>query len=128
MQVVVQAVGEVRLVDGPRPNIGRLELKLNETDEYPWVTVCDDGFDNREAAVVCRQLGLPTEHATTIENQPFGPGNSTLTQFRNCDGDEDMAYDCTIIPEQYSSGNWFCARHEEVGVNCIQGEIDVQYT
>ena len=36
-----------------------------------------------------------------------------------------MAYDCNIIPEQYSSGNWYCFRSEEVGVNCIQGEIDV---
>ncbi|KAL8599287.1 hypothetical protein ACOMHN_008002 [Nucella lapillus] len=47
----------VRLV-GPLPDRGRLEVKFLSQS---WGTVCDDGFDTKDAAVVCRMLGLPTE-------------------------------------------------------------------
>ncbi len=43
----------VRLRDGPTPLQGRVEICKNNT----WGTVCDDGWNNLDAKVACRQLG-----------------------------------------------------------------------
>ena len=44
----------VRLVNGSTlPSQGRVEIQINET----WGTVCDDGFDNDDAGVICKMLG-----------------------------------------------------------------------
>ena len=45
--------GAVRLMGGPTPNQGRIELCFN----YAWGTVCDNGFNVSDAKVVCQQLG-----------------------------------------------------------------------
>jgi len=44
----------VRLVGGPSSEEGRLELNYNGV----WGTVCDDGFTDTAAAVVCLSLGF----------------------------------------------------------------------
>jgi len=44
----------VRLVGGPNPREGRLEVFYNEQ----WGTVCDDGFNEAAARVVCNTLGF----------------------------------------------------------------------
>jgi len=36
-------------------------------------TVCDDGFDNNDAAVICRMLGIPGR-AEAVKSSIFGEG------------------------------------------------------
>ena len=52
------SAGDLRLVDRFNNTVGvsrgRLEFFYNES----WGTVCDDGFQQPEAEVACRQLGF----------------------------------------------------------------------
>ncbi|KAG6933879.1 protease, serine 12, partial [Chelydra serpentina] len=43
----------IRLMDGENKKEGRVEIFINGQ----WGTICDDGWSDKDAAVVCRQLG-----------------------------------------------------------------------
>lgn len=49
--------GDVRIIDGTSPLIGRVEVCINGG----WGTVCSNYWTNDDATVVCRQLGYSTK-------------------------------------------------------------------
>ena len=52
--------GDIRLVGGKDSREGIVEICIN----YLWYTVCDKGWDNADASVVCRQAGIDAEGST----------------------------------------------------------------
>ena len=60
------APGEIRLAGSSIPDRGRVDVCVNGT----WGTICDDFWDNRDASVVCRQLGYSpfgmSSHVTLV--------------------------------------------------------------
>ncbi|KAI8515004.1 hypothetical protein Bbelb_075950 [Branchiostoma belcheri] len=89
----------IRLVGGRTLNEGRLELQdANDT----WGTVCDDGWDSRDTAVACRQLG----YRGGGEFRRFGTGTGPiLLDEMDCDGSELALFKCRIE----TLGNHDCA-------------------
>ena len=79
-----------------------------------WGTVCDDGFDDTDAKVVCRQLGLPTSGAVSHGSAYYGSGyGRVLLDDVRCSG-----YEYRL---EYCSSGWEsedCTHSEDVGVDC----------
>ena len=62
-----------RLAGGSSYNEGRVEVNYNDE----WGTVCDDGWDDTDAGVVCRQLGFGSS-GTAIGSADFGQGSGSI--------------------------------------------------
>jgi len=60
--VILLAVGSLRLDDGTNTSSGSLIFQLGEGS---WGTVCSNGFDWRAANVACKQLGYDFGDYTT---------------------------------------------------------------
>ena len=57
--------GDVRVTGGRvsvNESFGRVEICFGGI----WGTVCDDSWDNTDAAVVCRELGLSSKGRTSV--------------------------------------------------------------
>ena len=63
---------DVRLVGSNSPHKGRVEVFIKGR----YGTVCDDGFDQNAAAVVCRSLGYIS--GVTQPNKNFGSGRQFI--------------------------------------------------
>lgn len=103
--------GEVRLVGGTEINNGRLEICLGGY----WGTVCDDQFDNVDALVVCKQLGLPYEGAEARYDALFGEGSDHIAiTSLFCFGHEEKIYHCL-----FDTGSAVtCSHANDAGVIC----------
>ncbi|NXP55688.1 DMBT1 protein, partial [Heliornis fulica] len=77
-------------------------------------TVCDDGWDLKDAAVVCRQLGCGTAVAAPAAAS-FGRGQDPIWMDRvACLGRESDLVECQARPWGINS----CTHEEDAGVVC----------
>ncbi|XP_034519436.1 scavenger receptor cysteine-rich domain-containing protein SCART1 isoform X4 [Ailuropoda melanoleuca] len=115
--VVCSGSRRVRLAAGPHRCAGRVEVLHRGV----WGTVCDDGWDLRDAHVVCRQLGCG-QALRALGAAPFGAGSGRIWMDQlGCSGHESELWQCP-------SGGWGqqdCGHKEDAGVVC-SGSVDLR--
>ncbi|XP_072023174.1 uncharacterized protein [Amphiura filiformis] len=86
--------GQVRLVGGSNSNEGRVQVFYNDT----WGTVCNDLWDNNDAMVVCRQLGLSSGNAEAVNYPQSRESREGTEQIWlddvGCSGSENALHEC----------------------------------
>ena len=106
----------IRLVGGSSYNEGRVEVYYNGE----WGTVCDDGWDDTDAGVVCRQLGFGSP-GTAIGSAGFGQGSGPiLLDDISCNGSESILARCSHLGIKVTRS---CNHSQDAGVRCngLQG-------
>ena len=97
----------IRLVGGNSYYEGRVEVNYDSE----WGTVCDDGWDNTDAGVVCRQLGFGLYGSAY-----FGEGSGPiLLDNITCTGSESTLANCGHLGVGVIRS---CSHSEDVGVRC----------
>lgn len=95
---------------------GRVEVSY---DGYEWGSVCDDSFNDVNAAVVCNSLGLPSAGAAAINYYGGSTGHmndgSILMDDVYCSGEEWDLWGCSYTSDHN------CGHTEDVGVTCAEG-------
>ncbi|XP_030847040.1 deleted in malignant brain tumors 1 protein [Strongylocentrotus purpuratus] len=104
-------LGSVRVVNGSSRYEGRVEVYY----DGKWGTVCDDFWDDTDASVVCRMLGLG-DNGTAVGCSTYGEGigDIVLDNVR-CLGNETDLYSCpSNRPLRHD-----CKHSEDAGVQCL---------
>ncbi|XP_071836544.1 scavenger receptor cysteine-rich domain-containing protein DMBT1-like [Apostichopus japonicus] len=102
--------GTVRLVGGAFPQEGRIELYHDDQ----WGTICDHGWDDKDASVICRQLGY-SDIGISRDNATFGAGSGQIwLNEMSCSGLESNIHHC----DRLKWGNNKCGHDEDAGVSC----------
>ena len=86
-----------------------------------WGTICDDSWDQFDAAVVCNQLGFPGVDAVySGGSSRFGPGTGRIwLDNLACSGTETNLLQC---PMPLALGVNDCTHTEDAGLRCNRGE------
>ena len=101
----------IRLAGGSSYNEGRVEVNYNGE----WGSVCDDGWDDNDAGVVCRQLGFGSS-GTAIGSAGFGQGSGSIwLDSVTCTGSELTLSTCGHLGINITRS---CSHAEDAGVRC----------
>ena len=97
-------------------------MEVNYNGE--WGTVCDDGWDDTDAGVVCRQLGFGSS-GTAIGSASFGQGSGPIfLDDVSCGGTEIILARCGHLGINITRS---CSHAEDAGVRCSGPLSDYTY-
>ena len=101
----------IRLVGGSLYNEGRVEVNYNGQ----WGTVCDNGWDDTDAGVVCRQLGFGSS-GRSYSSAYFGQGSGPIwLDSIVCTGNEPTLVNCGHLGVNITRK---CSHSDDAGVRC----------
>ena len=107
----------LRLVGGSNAAEGRVEIYYGGT----WGSVCDDGWDDNDATVVCKQLGYVSGTAYCCANWGASSGQIWLDDV-GCTGSESAlsVFETLPLPDAWPemgtphhryAARWWCPRN-----------------
>ncbi|KAI8773540.1 neurotrypsin [Biomphalaria glabrata] len=107
----------IRLRDGPNRFEGTVEVFLNNK----WGYVCDDGWTDSNAEVVCHMLGYQRSGARAVRGNGFYSKHvyDYLLDDVSCQANVSTLDDCSHSPW----GKHNCLPKEKAGVNCAHGNF-----
>jgi phosphatidylserine/phosphatidylglycerophosphate/cardiolipin synthase-like enzyme len=101
---------QIRLGNSTNNKTGRVEIF------HPfigWGTVCNNGWDDTDSGVVCRQLGFSGANATSKAYYEGGTGLILLDEVK-CTGKESFIWDCSHLGFHIHQ----CRHSQDVVINC----------
>jgi len=127
---------KIRLLNVKYGGTSKKEGRLEVWHKGEWGTVCDDDFDDNDAAVVCRTLGFTggeklegtgygftarddNEDVTETDMGKTGSGIIWLDQV-DCAGTEQNFFECPRVANKanWGVGHEDCAHREDVFMKC----------
>ncbi|XP_037882246.1 protein bark beetle isoform X1 [Glossina fuscipes] len=105
----------VRLVDGPTPIKGRLQI----FHKGNWRAVCTNSrnWTAADYNVACRQLGFLGGRFWNWVERSAGHEARLLYEHPNCEGSEKSLLNCQWSTRQLGSG--VCDYHRDIGIQCL---------
>ncbi|KAG7237742.1 hypothetical protein INR49_031859 [Caranx melampygus] len=104
----------VRLMNGTSLCSGRLEVKLNQSNQW-WSSVCEADFDQQDAEVVCRELGCLAP--SVLQGGLYGEAQAPMwTKEFQCEGRESALLDCRSSDSTRST----CSPGQAAGLTCSE--------